>query len=455
MRTDVELLRSYAETGSEEAFAELVRCRLDLVYSAAMRQLKGDAHLAQDVAQTVFADLARKAGSLSRRQSLTGWLYTSTRFAAVKAVRTESRRRAHEQKAYSMNELLRAQAAEPDWTTLAPVLDDAMHELDESGREVLLLRYFENRRLGEVGKLLGVSEDGARKRIERATDRLRVLLLRRGISTSTALGTVISMNALQSAPANLAASLATSSLAEAASAAGVKLAFWNFMAISKTKLGIAVLVAACMTIPLAVQHRTQAKMRDEIHALRQQLESAAPTPSVTDAPARQTEPAVAAISPNELKELIKLRGEVGALRRHVQESQPPNRQSASNSGGLASRGFVALGELAFAGYGTPEAALESALWSEHQTNVASYLASLVPDVQQPEQARLQTQFEKGISQPFFHAGNFVTGFQILETNAISEDQVALTFFIGGQGGTMKLLTTKVGSEWKLSHGPTF
>src|SRR5580658_11183634 len=97
MTPDCELLRQFARTNSGDAFAELVRRHLNLVYSAALRQVNGDAHLAQDVAQTVFADLARKADSLSRRESLTGWLYTSAHFAAAKMIRGETRRRDREE----------------------------------------------------------------------------------------------------------------------------------------------------------------------------------------------------------------------------------------------------------------------------------------------------------------------------------------------------------------------
>ena len=98
MTPDSELLRRFAKTNSEDAFAELVKRHVNLVYSAALRQVNGDAHLAQDVAQTVFTDLARKAGSLSRRESLTGWLYTSAHFAAAKIARTENRRHDREEK---------------------------------------------------------------------------------------------------------------------------------------------------------------------------------------------------------------------------------------------------------------------------------------------------------------------------------------------------------------------
>src|SRR5258707_15684021 len=112
---DSELLRRYAENGCETALTELVQRHIDLVYSAALRQVGGDAHLAQDVTQTVFVDLARKASSLTMRSVLAGWLYTSTRFAAAKMIRTEQRRQAREQEAYSMEELLREAAPEPSW----------------------------------------------------------------------------------------------------------------------------------------------------------------------------------------------------------------------------------------------------------------------------------------------------------------------------------------------------
>src|SRR5690349_24439071 len=98
---DRDLLKAYAETKSEEAFAELVRKHIDLVFSAALRQVGGDVHLAQDVTQSVFNDLARKAASLSSRAVLAGWLYTSARYAAAKIVRTEHRRRLREQESRS------------------------------------------------------------------------------------------------------------------------------------------------------------------------------------------------------------------------------------------------------------------------------------------------------------------------------------------------------------------
>jgi RNA polymerase sigma factor (sigma-70 family) len=195
MTSDCELLRRYTETNSEEAFAELVRRHLDLVYSAALRQLNGDAHLAQDVAQLVFADLARKAARVVGRQALAGWLYTGTHYAAAKAVRTEQRRHSHEQEAHAMQQLLHDPGPNPDWETLRPVLDTAMHELNEADREVILLRYFENRQHAEIGEQFGLSENAARMRVERALEKLRTVLSRRGVTNTVALSAALSANA--------------------------------------------------------------------------------------------------------------------------------------------------------------------------------------------------------------------------------------------------------------------
>jgi RNA polymerase sigma factor (sigma-70 family) len=141
MTPDSELLRQFARTNSEAAFTELVRRHINLVYSAALRQVNGDKHSAKDVAQTVFTDLARKAASLASRESLTGWLYTSAHFTAAKMVRGENCRREREEKFMrEPNET----APEADWEKLRPTLDDVMHELKDTDREAILLRFFEN-----------------------------------------------------------------------------------------------------------------------------------------------------------------------------------------------------------------------------------------------------------------------------------------------------------------------
>ena len=80
----------------------------------ALRLVGGDVHLAEDVAQAVFTDLARKAGSLRGHATLSGWLHTSARFSAANVVRAEQRRRQREQTALTMPSNSTA-SSEPDW----------------------------------------------------------------------------------------------------------------------------------------------------------------------------------------------------------------------------------------------------------------------------------------------------------------------------------------------------
>src|SRR5476649_2069706 len=96
MSDDRQLLRRFAAYRSEAAFSELVTRHVALVYSAALRQTGGDAHRAQDIAQLVFTDLARKAPALSENVVLAGWLHRDTIFSARQNLRGERRRRARE-----------------------------------------------------------------------------------------------------------------------------------------------------------------------------------------------------------------------------------------------------------------------------------------------------------------------------------------------------------------------
>src|ERR1035437_7108063 len=255
MTPDPELLARFARTNAEDAFAELVKRHVNLVYAAALRQVNGDEHLAQDVAQTVFTDLARKADALARRESLTGWLYTSAHFAAAKIVRGENRRREREEK--FMREPIHETAPEADWENIRPALDDAMHALKETDREAILLRYFENRPFAEVGAKLGLNENAARMRVERALENMRTILDKRGVTTATALASVISAHAVQLAPAGLATTLTTASITMAGT--GTTFTLLKIMTATKLKLGISALVVAGAATALVGQHQADRK----------------------------------------------------------------------------------------------------------------------------------------------------------------------------------------------------
>src|SRR6516225_1798841 len=113
---DMALLRQYAASHSEEAFATLVSRYISLVYSVALRHV-ANPHQAQEITQAVFMILARKAGSLRKGTVLSGWLYHTARLTAANYVRGEVRRAQREQEA--MQSLLHE--SEPDtWGHVAP-----------------------------------------------------------------------------------------------------------------------------------------------------------------------------------------------------------------------------------------------------------------------------------------------------------------------------------------------
>jgi RNA polymerase sigma factor (sigma-70 family) len=153
MTEDMELVRQYANHQGENVFATLVSRHINLVYSAAWRQVR-DPHLAEEVAQTVFIILARKAGSLSPRTILPGWLFRTVRYVASAALKRETRRQRREQEAFMQSATL-ANETNPLWEQLSPLLDEAMSALREQDRDAIVLRYFENKSLSEVGAALG------------------------------------------------------------------------------------------------------------------------------------------------------------------------------------------------------------------------------------------------------------------------------------------------------------
>ena len=267
MTPDSELLAVFARDHSDAAFAELVRRHVDLVYSAAFRQVNGDVHLAQDVTQTVFADLARKAEILSDRASLSGWLYTSAHFAAAKIVRGERRRRQREEQ--FMREPANEGTPDADWGQIRPALDGAMHELAEADREAVLLRFFENQPYAEVGLKLALNENAARMRVDRALEKLRVSLSRRNIATAASLAAAISANAVQVAPAHLIAPLTAASLASAGTGSFTLL---KIMASTSLKMGIGAVVLAGAVTALVMQHQAQMRLLAQNASLRQQID---------------------------------------------------------------------------------------------------------------------------------------------------------------------------------------
>lgn len=244
MLTDAELLHRYAGQNDGQAFAELVQRHLGLVYATAQRGTGGRAHLAEEIAQKVFTDLARKSTSLCHHPALTAWLYRSARQAAKAVARAELRRQKLNQTFATMPDTTSPMESAANWEQLRPVIDEAMERLKERDREIMLLRFFQGLTFAEVGQKLSLSENAARMRTERALDKLRGHLGKRGVtSTTAALGLLLANQAFAQAPTGLATSVTTTALA--ATPAGAIATFFTSLLLNKS--AAAVFGAVCAT----------------------------------------------------------------------------------------------------------------------------------------------------------------------------------------------------------------
>jgi RNA polymerase sigma factor (sigma-70 family) len=291
MQTDAELLRKYAEEGSEAAFGELVRRHLRLVYSAAVRQTGGDTSLAEDVAQTVFIILARQAPALVHHETLAGWLHTSVRHTTLRSLRDRRRRQAREQKAFDMDT---PEAPKVCWDEVKPWLDEAVGQLNETDRNAVLLRYFQGRSHHEVGEALGQTEDAARVRVVRAVEKLRRYFAQRGIVTTEAmLGATILANGTETLPAGLAARISAVAAGAMATMGWSSLMLRMILLTTKTKIAMAaavVLVAGVAALSLPKWDRAATPQKStQVSAPKPKRATDSPT-MVTQTPRFETAP---------------------------------------------------------------------------------------------------------------------------------------------------------------------
>jgi RNA polymerase sigma factor (sigma-70 family) len=323
--TDSQLLRAYAEHRSEPAFAELVSRHVDFVYSAA-RRMVCDSHLAEDVTQGVFIALAKAATQLTDRQVLSGWLHRTAQNIAAQTVRTDVRRRAREQEAVAMNELLAAEPAAA-WEHIAPHLDAALGELSEPDRDAVLLRYFDHKSAREMAETLGTSEDAAQKRLNRAVERLREFFAKRGVTVgASGLVVAISASAVQAAPVGLAVTISTAAaLAGTAVSTSTAIAATKTIAMTTFQKSLVVAALAAAVGAGIYEARRASQSQREVVALQQQQ---APLAEQVDRLRQQRDDAVRKLQSaqqhieqvgRDTAELPKLRSEVARLREQSRE----------------------------------------------------------------------------------------------------------------------------------------
>ena len=460
MINDKQLLQQYAQERSESAFGELVARHLDYVYSDALRVVNGDAPLAQDVTQTVFFDLARQAGKLSCDVALAGWLHRHTCYTAAKAVRTERRRQSREHTAMEMRAL--DDNTRPEWELVAPYLDESLNELDPKDRDALVLRYLRKQNLRAVGATLGISEDAAQKRVDRALEKLHILLKHRGATLSVGtLGIVLATQAVTAAPEGFAGSVIATALASAAAGGGMTATLVKLMTMTKVKLGIiGVIAVAGVATPLVIQQRTLIGLREESGSLQQQVDQLAEQRAENERLSNLIAQAstTRGQTSNQLSELLKLRGEVGLLRAQSSELAKQRDENGKLRAGLAgkqpaaedrpsSNAYIPRESWAFAGYDTPENALQSVWWAVNKGDSQTFLASITPDMLE----RVQQPGVAGVSLVGALAEETakIKGYQIMKATDVAEDQVLLDVSFDGEVRKVKLAKTQ--GQWRLAE----
>jgi RNA polymerase sigma factor (sigma-70 family) len=271
MSDDMTLVREYAQSNSEQAFATLVSQHINLVYSVALRQVH-DPHLAEEITQAVFIVLARKAKSLSPKTILSGWLCRTARNVSANTLKIQRRRQFREQESH-MQSILNESDSDA-WSQIAPLLDEALNCLGEKEHDAVVLRFFDGKELKQVGAAMGTTEDAARMRVNRGVEKLRDFFTRKGVTLSaTAITGAVAASSVQAAPAGLAAAITTAALSGTTITTTAVIAATKAIAMTTLQKTIVASAVAVLVGAGVYEARQAASARAEVQPLQQQQTS--------------------------------------------------------------------------------------------------------------------------------------------------------------------------------------
>jgi len=452
---DYELLREFARSRSEDAFRQLVERHLRMVLSAACRMI-GDDHLAQDVTQNVFTMFAQKARDIRPPQVVGGWLYNTTRHLSMHAVRGERRRREREEAAVAMQ----THDSDTDPDRVLEQLEPAMAELDAADRDTLVLRYLEDRNLRELGAEFGISEDAARMRANRALEKLRTVLGRKGVTvTSMLLGTVLASSTSSAVPLGLAGTITTTVFSGAIlTTATITTMNWINAKAMTAIVGAAVVAG---TGTYFVKQREVNRMHDENQKLMTRQVALTADAQAAQAEAQSSKAEIEKLR-KDANDVLRLRGEVAQLRRQQAETQrtaqrpAPSQAAPSPAQENPSTSFTKE-QMAFAGYATPEAALQTIVWATMSNNLGreQIEEGLSPTLLKDREAYSVFERNRQQSQAAFKSVD------LLAKKTLADDKVEFKVTLnvdgphGGQSSppVMVLPLVRIDNQWKLAGNP--
>jgi len=365
-----------------------------------------------------------------------------------------------------MNELLAA-APEATWSDIAPYLDAALGELDETDRDAVLLRYFEKKSAREMASQLGISDDAAQKRVSRAVERLREFFAKRGVTVgASGLAVVISANAVQAAPVGLALTISTAvvltgtTLATTATIVATKAI--TMTALQKTIVAATIAVLAGAGI---YEARQASQLRGQVQDLQQQQANQIQQLQAERDDATNQLAGLAAELANAKRsnsELLKLRGEVGLLRKQAAATsnapqasvQKPTAPDPSQDGNLESP-LVTRDQYEFSGFAQPEATVKSMFWAMSQADLDTCLAIGTPALQEQTRKQWEGHTEEEIKVGILNDNDNrrVTGYRIISQVPVSDNEVVLSIFQEGRNREKKMRLERIDGEWKYAGPP--
>ena len=268
--SDPELLGEWLQHQREPAFREIVARYAGLVHATARRTC-GDELMAAEVSQLTFITLARKAKSLTSCASFGGWLHRTAMMHSKNLIRRnlrENRKRQH----LAME--THSPSRDETWQGMQPALDDALDALSEKDREALLLRFYRTLSIREVAATLGITTDAAQKRIDRATERLRGKLARRGCMAGGSLGAAMLAGFAADAQAAAPTISLLSSKAVGAASSGMlstTTAFLGTSAMQTTSIVTPLVILLAAGVWLTAQYRTIGELENQTALLQRRL----------------------------------------------------------------------------------------------------------------------------------------------------------------------------------------
>lgn len=340
---DRELLRQYVELDSEHAFRKLVDKHYESVYSAALRRCDGDAHLAKDICQSVFIDLARKSRHLLNHNNVIGSLLKGVHYSALNQGRIKSRRIRREIQSQILDSSPSGFYLDENDLEATQLLDRALNSLERSDREALDLRFHKRLPYKDLGKSIGVSPNTARQRVNRALVKLRKILVKKGKPFS--ISALIAGMSLRSTASGSSPSLAES-VASVALNPGTQLGSITVPNITgiaglstqlaMTKIQTTILVVALGTTSYVIHHQNQSisKLKEEHQDLLATIAKMNNAKAVEDENGPIEQKSGRLISDREFDEFMELRGTVALLKNQLKEAkkQSPIDEQGRNQG---------------------------------------------------------------------------------------------------------------------------